>query len=83
MNFLKQTTRNQIALTIRGTNCQDLKTFAWGHTCFFKDLKYFMKSDYAKYLEEEKEKKPSVHDRQENINHYWGKFQLNIRHLNL
>ena len=83
MNFLKQTTRNQIALTLRQTTCQDLKTFNFGHGEFFKELKYFMKSDYGRYLEDEKKEGMTEDKLRDNRDHYWGKFQLNIRHLNL
>ncbi len=82
-NFLKQNIKNQVALTIYNTTCQDLKTFSWGHVGFFKELKYFIKSDYAKYIEQDKEHKPSEKSLRDLINHYWIKFQSDTRYLNL
>ena len=92
--FLKKTTRNQIAITIMGTDCSDLKTFNFGHTTFFQELKYFMKSDYAQYLEDEKfqglqfssdglKQDYNEQNRKENIIYYWNKFSENIKHLNI
>ena len=87
--FLKKTTRNQIAITIMGTDCSDLKTFNFGHTTFFQELKYFMKSDYAQYLEDEKFKDFGIgyeyneKNRKKNIIYYWNKFSENIKHLNI
>lgn len=81
--FTKHNLKNQIALTIRNTTCCDLKTFAFGHPEFFKDLRYFMKSSYAEYLKQDKMEGLNENQIRENIQYYWSLFQNDIRFLNL
>lgn len=75
--------KDHIAITQYGTDCNDLKSFSWGHTGFFNELKFFLKSEYIKYLKQDIEENKPLSIIKDNIDYYWAKFKIDIQYLNL
>lgn len=61
----------------------DLKDCALNDKSVLRQLNFFVKkTEYINYLKEEYNKL-SIDDFKDNINYYWGKFQNDIRFINI
>lgn len=79
-----KTIKDHIAFINYGTDANDLKIFAFGHTEFFRKLNFFLKkSVYADYLKEDILNQISLNEFKLNIEDYWQKFQSNIKFLKI